>query len=315
MDTINDAITEFLTHCRYEKNLSLKTLTAYSVDIQQLSNFLTAKKYSRELVQITKQVLREFLESISALKPKSVKRKIATVKAMFNYLEFDDKISSNPLRKMRINIKEPKTLPKVLDIIEIGDIFKVAYKRYNIIQDRNTYAYREALRNIIVVELLFSTGARVSEICDLKLENINIFSGAIVIMGKGSKERIIQVCNSETLHALVDYCRLFNEGITKAAGYFLINRFGKKLTDQSVRNIVKGLATEAKIPKHVTPHVFRHSFATLLLEQEVDIKYIQSLLGHSSIMTTQIYTHVNRAKQIQILTNKHPRKELTMMTL
>ena len=108
---------------------------------------------------------------------------------------------------------------------------------------------------------------------------------------------------------------MFQEQIKKFENYFLINRFGHKLSDQSIRAIVKKLSGNAGVTKHVTPHCFRHSFATLLLENEVDIKYIQLLLGHSSIMTTQIYTHVNREKQKQILKAKHPRREFQMATL
>ena len=128
MYTIQTAIAEFLKHCRFEKNLSPKTIKSYSIDLKQLTNFLIAKNYSVEITEISKVELREFLESISGLKPKSVKRKVAVIKAMFNYLEFEDKITANPLRKMRINIKEPKRLPKVMDIREIRKIFNSAYE-------------------------------------------------------------------------------------------------------------------------------------------------------------------------------------------
>lgn len=128
MYTIQTAIAEFLKHCRFEKNLSPKTIKSYSIDLKQLTNFLIAKSYSTEITGITKAELRGFLESISGLKPKSVKRKVAVIKAMFNYLEFEDKITANPLRKMRINIKEPKRLPKVMDIREIRKIFNSAYE-------------------------------------------------------------------------------------------------------------------------------------------------------------------------------------------
>jgi integrase/recombinase XerD len=313
MDTIQTATGEFLKHCRFEKNLSPKTLKSYSIDLIQLTNFLISKNYPSEIDQITKNELREFLEVISYLKPKSIKRKVATIKAMFNYLEFEDKITANPLRKMQIRIKEPKRLPKVMDIKEIGEIFKIAYKRNFDIKDVSLYSYAETLRNIAVIELLFATGARVSEIAGLKKENINIASGTVIIRGKGNKERFIQICNKETLQALKNYQNTFLERINNSGGFFLINRLGKKLSDQSIRIIVKNLAKKACIQKHITPHVFRHTFATLLLEKDVDIKYIQSLLGHSSIMTTQIYTHVNHEKQKQILRTKHPRKDFSML--
>lgn len=304
------AIHEFILHCRLEKNLSVKTLKAYQIDLNQVSAFLAPQV---TVTEISKQDVRNYLESISILKPKSIKRKIATLKAMFNFLEFEDKITINPFRKMRIRIKEPQRLPTVMDIQEIVKMFKNIYRRKKEITNPLSYSYKEAIRNIAVLELLFSTGARVSEIAGLKKECINLSSGTIIIKGKGDKERIIQVCNKETIALLQNYYSIFEQYIAVSGGWFLVNRFNKKLSDQSIRNLVKNVARNAGLSKRITPHIFRHSFATLLLEKDVDIKYIQSLLGHSSINTTQIYTHVNRKRQRQILNAKHPRKDFSMM--
>ena len=312
MNTIQTEITDFINHCKYEKNLSEKTIKAYSIDLAQFKKFLLEKNHPTEITQITKSEIRAYLEVISPLKPKSIKRKIATLKAMFNFLEFDDRILVNPFRKMRIKIHEEKKLPKVMDIKDINKIFKSAYRKNSSIPNENSFLYTSSIRDIAVIELLFATGARVSEIANLKAENIDINSGAIIIKGKGNKERILQICNTETLEILKRYQRIFRNEIHNSGGNFLINRLGKKLSDQSIRGIVNNLASEAKIKKHITPHVFRHTLATLLLEKDVDIKYIQSILGHSSIMTTQIYTHVNRKKQRQILRTKHPRKDFSM---
>lgn len=307
-----DASKEFLSHCKFEKNLSEKTLKAYKTDLAQLIAFMQSRSFDIAITSISKVELKEYLISIGSLKPKSVKRKIATVKALFNYLEFEDILAINPFRKMRINIKEPKRLPLVMDIREITRIFKTAYIYKRMKTKPETYSYFQALRDIVILELLFGTGARVSEIAGLTKNNINLDSGNITIRGKGDKERAIQICNRETIELLRHYYKLYQPSIEKAGNYFLINRLGHKLSDQSIRTIVKKLACTAGVNRHITPHMFRHSFATLLLEKDVDIKYIQSLLGHSSIMTTQIYTHVNRAKQKQILRTKHPRKDFNM---
>ncbi len=315
MYTIQDATRDFISHCRFEKNLSLKTIKSYSIDLRQLTDFLMERKYPLKLPRITKTELREFLESISSLKPKSIKRKVATIKAMYNFLEFEDKISANPLRKMHIKIKEPRELPRVMDLKEISEILKVAYGQNQRVKLPESYAYFQTLRDVVVVELLFATGARVSEIANLKVEDVNITTGAVKIRGKGDKERIIQVCHKETLEALKRYYNVFSARMGHAGNFFLTNRLGKKLSEQSIRIIVRNLCRQASISRRITPHVFRHSFATLLLERDVDIKYIQLLLGHSSIMTTQIYTHVNREKQKRILETKHPRKELSMRAL
>jgi integrase/recombinase XerD len=312
MNTINTSIKGFIGHCNFEKNLSPKTIKFYTIDLMQFTKFLIEKKYSIEIEKVTKFELREYLEEISHLKPKSIKRKIATLKAMFNYLEFEDKITSNPFRKMRIKIKENKNLPKVMDMEEIEKIFKTAYKDRNQIKEIRTYSYLESIRNIVVIELLFSTGARVSEIANIRAENLNLDTGVLLIMGKGNKERVLQICNEESLKILKEYSQLFKDKIVNSGGFFLINRFGTKLSDQSIRSIVMNLAAKAGINKHITPHIFRHSLATLLLEEDVDIRFIQKILGHSSIMTTQIYTHVNKEKQKQILIAKHPRKDILM---
>ena len=312
MNTIQIEIKEFLNHCKYEKNLSSKTIKAYSIDLTQFTKFLIEKHYSLETLNISKFEIRGFLESISFMKPKSIKRKIATIKAMFNFLEFEDKIIINPFRKMRIKIQEEKKLPKVMELKEVNSMLKSVYQKNNLCEDVLSYAYSETLRNAVVLELLFATGARVSEIANLKLENMNVSIGAITIKGKGNKERIIEVCNKETIQLLKKYLCHFIDKINCAGGFFLINRLGSKLSDQSIRGIVKNVSERVGIKRHITPHVFRHSLATLLLENDVDIKYIQTILGHSSIMTTQIYTHVNRKKQRQILTLKHPRKGLFM---
>jgi integrase/recombinase XerD len=314
MSTLKMAVKDLLLHCQFEKSLSPKTLKAYQTDLVQFESFLISNNYETDIDKISKNELREYLVSMSHLKGKSVKRKVASLKVLFNYLEYEDRLLINPLRKMRINIKDTRKIPMVMDIKEILRIYKVAYNSKFQFKDTGSYSYSEALRNIVVIELLFSTGARVSEIADLKETAVNLNTGIITIKGKGNKERIIQVCNSEAIAILKEYYKVFKSKIN-AGGNFLVNRFNKKLSDQSIRNVVKKLALEAGILRRVTPHLFRHSFATLLLEKEVDIKYIQALLGHSSIMTTQIYTHVNRVKQRQILKTKHPRKDFSMIVI
>ncbi len=311
MYTLKSAINDFIHYCTFEKNLSVKTINSYKTDLKQFLKFLVFKKYSLEITNITKLELRHYIEFISFLKPKSIKRKIATIKAMLNHLEFEDKITINPIRKMRIKIKVPFRLPRCLTIQEMSDIFKTAYKEL-MLKEKDTFFFQTSLRNLAVIELLFATGARVSEIANLKDEDVDLISGKVNIKGKGNKERMAQISNNDSLKILIEYKQLIKRKIIATDNFFFINRLTKKLSDQSIRRIVKNLSKKACINKHVTPHVFRHSFATLLLENEVDIKYIQILLGHSSIITTQIYTHVNNQKINQILKIKHPRKDFCL---
>lgn len=313
MKTLTSAVNGFIEHCKFEKNLSSKTIKAYQIDLRQLFEFTQSRNFPNDVSKITKLELREYLESIAGLKPKSIKRKVATLKSLFNFLEFEDLIEINPFRKMRINIKEQKVLPKALNKNQMSSIFKTVYRTKSEKTKISEFGDFEILRNIIVVELLYSTGARVSEIANLKDHMIDVSTGELKILGKGNKERIIHICNTETLEILRNYRQCYLERIILSGGYFLVNRINKRLSDQSIRGIIKHLSIKAEVPVHVTPHMFRHTVATLLLENDVDIKYIQSILGHSSILTTQIYTHVNRDKQRQILDTKHPRKEILIL--
>lgn len=306
-ETIENASNDFLFHCRYEKNLSSKTIKAYGIDISQFKALIKTQGYCEIIKKIDKIIIKEFLKEISVHKPKTIKRKIATIKAMFNFFEFEDKIILNPFRKIKIQIKEPRELPKVMTIGEVKSIFKIAYTDKQKIEDVKTYSYMEITRDIAVLELLFTTGIRVAELCHLTLEQINLKVGFICVNGKGSKERVIQVCNVETKKALNEYYKLFAKQINQT-GYFFINRYNQRLSEQSVRFMIRKYSDKANISKNITPHTFRHTFATLLLEENVDIKYIQHILGHSSIMTTQIYTHVNNDKQRKILNTNNPRK-------
>jgi len=314
MQTVIEAGERFIFHCKFEKGLSIKTIQSYSSDIKQFIEFLKTKDYPISIEFIEKTILKDYLQSISERKPKTIKRKIATLKALFNFLEFEDEVLINPFRKMRVQIKESKILPKVLNLTEIHKIFKVMYKEKAELIDLDQYAYKAIIRDIAIIELLFATGIRVSELCHLKVKNIDKRYGSILVQGKGDKERRIQICNQESVISLKEYYNIFKVTIERT-GYFFINRLNRPLSDQSVRYMIRKYSILAGIEKEITPHTFRHTFATLLLEEGVDIIYIQQLLGHSSIMTTQIYTHVNQLKQKQILQSKHPRKKFNLMAV
>ncbi len=305
-----NAIKEFLFHCEFEKRLSEKTLRFYSIDLKQFEAYLHQHFGITDVSKIGKDELKQYIQFISGFKPKTTKRKIATTKAMFNFLEFEDLIESSPYRKVKISIKEPVVLPRVMNIDEASRLFTTAYKALKENEsDKEGYGYMEKVRDIAVLELLFGTGVRVSELCSLKYSDIGAGFSSVRVNGKGNKERCIQIINANIRKALQNYFSLFLPKI-ECQDYFFVNRLGYRLSEQSVRLMVKKYRKKCHITKNITPHVFRHTFATLLLEHDVDIKYIQNLLGHSSIMTTQIYTHVSSEKQTEILTNKHPRNEI-----
>ncbi len=168
---------------------------------------------------------------------------------------------------------------------------------------------KNALRDAAVAELLFSSGMRISELCSLHPADVNLYDGIILIYGKGNKERRIQIGNESVINILKKYRDEFINEIKRMQLFFFANQNGKPLSDQSIRRMINKYCSLAEIEMHITPHMFRHTFATSLLEADVDIRYIQEMLGHSSINITEIYTHVAVAKQRDILIAKHPRKD------
>ena len=204
----------------------------------------------------------------------------------------------------RNRFREAKLLPKTISFHSLQTFLSALYQQKE--QVTSEYQLRCCIRDIAVIELLFATGMRISELCSLRPADIDFISNNVLIYGKGAKERILQIGNPEVLSALSLYHETFKSDID-ACGYFFVNRLQKKLSDQSVRYMITRYAKLAGIEQHLTPHMFRHSFATLLLEQDVDIRYIQRMLGHSSISMTEIYTHVSNTKQKDILMHKHPR--------
>jgi len=308
--TIDQAFESFLFHCQYERNLSEKTLKAYKIDLGQFRTFLIANCFGGEICDIDRNHLRTYIQHLyDSYKPKTIKRKIATLKALFNQMEFEDQILVNPFRKIRLQIKEAHLLPKAIEFHLIKRLFRHLYQTKEDLQTdgRKGNRYKTLVRDIAVLELLFTTGVRVAELSGLRVTDVDFRSKMIRIFGKGSRERVIPFGQVETIQAMQEYFRN-HQGVILKSGFFFINRFGNPLSTDAVRELLRNRASEAGIPIHLTPHMLRHSVATLLLEQGVDIRYIQALLGHSSIATTQIYTQVNSRQQSRILMRKHPRK-------
>ncbi|MBQ3546555.1 MAG: tyrosine-type recombinase/integrase [Lachnospiraceae bacterium] len=306
MKTLQDTINEYLTFCQKHKRLDEKTLKAYSIDLKQF-----ATKYSSNIFcDISMHILEEYIVYLhETYKPKTVKRKIASLKALFHYLMYKELIDFNPFDKIEIKFREPVLLPKTIPLHTIETLLTTMYHQYS--NTKTSIQKKHILRDIAVIELLFATGIRISELCHLSPDDFNSYDREILIYGKGSKERKIQIGNNEVFNLLMDYYSEYELEIHKC-NHLFINNFGNPLSEQSVRNIIEKYCRLANISLHITPHMFRHSFATFLLEEDVDIRYIQEMLGHSSISVTQIYTHVNMAKQKDILTTKHPRKNITI---
>lgn len=300
MNTLDTLITDYMEYCKFRKHLDEKTLKAYRIDLQQYRTYAPAFPAC-----LSKDTLDAFLTQLhKQYKPKTVKRKIASLKAFFHYLEYREQVSENPFNKIDTRFRESKLLPRTIAFHTLQDFLATLYTQKSLA--KTEYQFRCCVRDIAVIELLFATGMRISELCSLRPADVDLENHTILIYGKGAKERILHLGNPEVISALVSYRELFQSDIA-VCGYFFVNRLHQKLSDQSVRFMINHYAELAHISQHLTPHMFRHSFATLMLEQDVDIRYIQQMLGHSSISTTEIYTHVSNTKQKEILVNRHPR--------
>ena len=307
MNKINEHIEIYLEYCKYRKRLDYKTLKAYRIDLKLYACYTNAFEDF-----FSKNILDSYLTILhKQYKPKTVKRKIASLKAFFHYLSYQEILSENPFDKLDIRFREAKLLPKTIPFHSLQTFLSTLYTQKKLAQ--TDYQRRCCIRDIAVIELLFATGMRICELCSLRPQNIDLENNTVRIYGKGSKERILQVGNPDVLSALKLYYETFQDDI-EICGYFFVNRLCHKLSDQSVRFMINHYARLANLDQHITPHMFRHSFATLLLEQDVDIRYIQQMLGHSSISTTEIYTHVSNGKQKDILFHRHPRNFMVVGT-
>lgn len=304
MNNLQPEIENYLNYCQYQKRLDEKTLKAYRIDLRQFYTSLS----SMCIKEITCTLLEDYIVELhQTYKPKTVKRKIASIKAFFHYLEYKEVVDRNPFNRMHIKFREPVILPKTIPLPIIETLLSTIYKCHK--EATTTYQKRNALRDAAVIEVLFATGMRISELCSLKPIDVDFYEQTILIYGKGSKERRIQIGNEDVLSILVAYKETFQMEID-ACNHFFVNQSARPLSDQAVRRMIDKYCSLAAVELHITPHMFRHTFATSLLEADVDIRYIQEMLGHSSINITEIYTHVAMAKQRDILTTKHPRKDL-----
>lgn len=301
MDNLQKHVENYLEYCQVQKRLDEKTLRAYRTDLLQ---FYRYSPHS-DILKITPEILENFLGFLhQKYKPKTVKRKIASLKALFHYFEYRELITQNPFNKIQIKFREPVLLPKTIPLHNVETFLSTIYQQVSIA--KTDWQRRNALKDAAVIELLFATGMRISELCSLNTDDVNLYDRTILIYGKGSKERKIQIGNDDVINILKKYKSDFNEEIQNC-GHFFANQKGRKISEQSVRRMINKYTSLAAIDQHITPHMFRHTFATSLLEADVDIRYIQEMLGHSSITVTEIYTHVAMSKQRDILTTKHPR--------
>ncbi|MBI3132449.1 MAG: tyrosine-type recombinase/integrase [Acidobacteria bacterium] len=303
---LDRAIGSFIRHCRHERNFSPHSVKAYDGDLTKFAEFVGCTCEQASITKVDREVIRAFIQQLAGFKPRTIRRKIASLKSFFKHAEQEGTIPLNPMVNLSSAIKIGRPIPRSISLPTIQRLITAAHASAANSCMSTARMSLESVRDLVVIELLFTSGVRVAELSSLRRDDIDTEEGTLRILGKGSRERIIPICGTETIAAVKRYCELTTT-TSKASPWMFLNRRGNRLSEQSIRGILRKIATPIGI-NQITPHMFRHSVATLLLEQGADLRYIQAFLGHSSIATTTIYTHVAQAAHRRVLEANHPRR-------
>ena len=290
----------FKNYIRLEKSLSENSVEAYLRDVNQFESFLLLNDSEKEIIHVKLKDIQDFLSYITKLgmSERSQARITSGLKAFFNFLILDDIIKENPADLIEAP-KIGRKLPIVLSPKEIDNL-----------QDAIDLSSNEGHRNKAIIETLYSCGLRVSELIGLELTNLHFDEGYIKVIGKGNKERLVPISNKairEISFYVSGYRNHMNNIESASENILFLNRRGKKLTRVMIFTIVKLLAKKSGLKKSISPHTFRHSFATHLVEGGADLRVVQEMLGHESIITTEIYTHLDRDYLHETIMMHHPR--------
>lgn len=292
-------VTDYKTYLRLEKSLSANSIQAYTRDLNKLIQFLESKNIQKSPQQITLDDLEGFVAWVheTGLSAASQARIVSGIKSFFNFLLLEDLMQESPAELL----EAPKTARKLPDTLSIHEI--------NLIIQAIDLSTPEGNRNKAILETLYGCGLRVSELTGLRISNIYFNDGFIKIKGKGNKERLVPLGGTAAslIRQYLDHVRIHIQPDKASGDILFLNKRGKKLSRVMVFMIVKDLAEKAGIRKNISPHTFRHSFATHLIEGGADLRAVQEMLGHESITTTEIYTHLNREYLREAILSFHPR--------
>lgn len=298
-----NALHDYKYYLKIERGLSTNSVVNYELDVEKLINYLEVNSYSISPIHIDYEDMQAFIYDVSKhLNSRSQSRLISGLRSFFNYLVFEDYRKTNPLDQ----IESPKIGRKLPDTLSIKDIDELI-EAIDLTKEYNGIRIGE--RNRTILETLYSCGLRVSELTSLKVSDLFFDEGFIKVTGKGNKQRFVPIGPNTQKHILIwtDIRNHITIHPEHKDTLFLNNR-GKQLTRAMIFTIIKDLAKAINLNKVISPHTFRHSFATHLLENGADLRAIQLMLGHESITTTEIYMHVDRSHLKEVLLNHHPRK-------
>ena len=292
-------IKNFQSYLKIERGLSKNTIANYSFDIERLCLYLSQNDIEVSPVKITEETLQQFIYQVAKeVNPRSQARIISGLKSFFSYLVFEDYRNDNPLEL----IETPKTGRKLPDTLSVADIDNIIAAI--------PLGTAEGERNRAMLETLYGCGLRVSELVALKISDLFFDEGFIKVTGKGNKQRFVPI-GEITQQYINKYKSTDRNKLIIKKGHedtLFLNRRGSQLTRAMIFTIIKSLAVKINLNKAISPHTFRHSFATHLLENGADLRSIQLMLGHESITTTEIYVHLDRKHLSQIINAFHPRK-------
>jgi integrase/recombinase XerD len=295
---MKDLIEEFLNYLVVERGLSDNTILAYRRDLYKYTDFLESKKKRMHLNEVERNDIRDYMlfQKENALSSNSISRSLVAIKVLHRFL-FREKYIKQDITSVLDSPKLWKHLPETLSLPEVEEIISKPNTRNCI-----------GLRDRAVLELMYATGLRVSELVNLTVDNVNLEVGFLRCIGKGNKERIVPV-GRQAQSAIEKYLSKSRIKLNKSKtqNNLFLSRLGRKISRQSFWKIIKKYTALAGIKKEITPHTLRHSFATHLLERGADLRVVQEMLGHSDISTTQIYTHINKDRLKSIHHKFHPR--------
>ena len=294
---LNTMMIDFIDYLANTRRYPLNTVNSYRKDLDNYYSFIIGKKYNYKT--ITKDEIRSYLKYLDDLNynKNTISRILSTLRHFYSFLVNEDIISSNQFKLIR-NPKKDRKLPNFLQ----GDEF-------DRIVDSIDLDTPLGIRNRLICEMLYATGLRVSELVNVKLNDIDYSTKEIRVTGKGSKDRIV-LFGDYCLKYLNEYKKVRSELLNgKECPYLLLNNRGNRITSRGIENIIEKCVNDAALKHHISPHVLRHTFATDMLNNGADLKSVQELLGHSSLNTTQIYTHVTNERLRQVYLDSFPRKE------
>ncbi|MEQ3662388.1 MAG: site-specific tyrosine recombinase/integron integrase [Flavobacterium sp.] len=290
---------EYKNYLKLERGLAANTIDNYSFDIEKLITFLNSNAIEVTPINITEEIVQQFIYELSTkVNARSQSRIISGLKSFFNYLIFEDYRVDTPMELIEVP-KTGRKLPDTLSTAEIDSLIAAI-----------DLSKLEGERNRAILETLYSCGLRVSELVNLKISDLFFEEGFIKVTGKGNKQRFVPIGDSTEKYILL-YKDLVRSHLEIQKGHedtLFLNRRGKQLTRAMVFTIIKDLAVKISLKKTISPHTFRHSFATHLLENGADLRSIQLMLGHESITTTEVYMHLDRRFLTEVINNFHPRK-------